>query len=103
MRLNLRRALLADLRRPLPVRGLLRNVIVVKPEDRRFREALFILRDDYFLDPDYEPEELLRQAREAALAISGTASPKKPKPPVLPLLLLLAALAAAGLKLLGVI
>ncbi len=53
-------------RRPGTLRGCMRNVIVVKPPDRRFREAVFILRDDYFLSEGIGEAELLRQAREAA-------------------------------------
>ncbi len=91
-------------RDPLSLQGQMRSVIVVKPRDKRFREALFILRDDYFLDPDYDPEELLRQAREAAMDACGTTSPRKPGP-VLPLLLalLLIVLGGVGLKLWGLL
>lgn len=65
-----------------PVKGRVQNVIVVHPADRRFREALFILRDDYLLSADQEPEELLRQARQAAIDFCGPVSPPPRRGPL---------------------
>lgn len=48
------------------VQGRMRNVIVLKPDDPRFTEAVFILRDDYLLSGELNRRELLLQAREAA-------------------------------------
>ncbi len=48
------------------MKGCMRNMIVVKPPDPRFTEALFILRDDYFQNTALSRGELLRQARSAA-------------------------------------
>lgn len=60
------------------LRGVMQNVIVVKPADPRFREALFILRDDYLTDPARGREELLREARDAARSFAETAPPRRP-------------------------
>ncbi|MEA5152065.1 MAG: hypothetical protein VB039_05635 [Oscillospiraceae bacterium] len=49
-----------------PVKGCMRGVIVVKPPNPIFREAVFVLRDDYFLEPGLSREELLQQAKDAA-------------------------------------
>ena len=84
------------------VRGTIRNLIVVRPRDPRFQEILFILRDDYFSDPGCDREELLRQAREAARAETGSVLPPRPRFPFWPTLLLLAG-AALILILTGVI
>ncbi len=86
-----------------PLKGCMRNVIVVKPPDRRFREAVFVLRDDYFLNTAVDEAELLRQARAAARDyVHETIPPRAGRAPWLLLgLTLLAALAA--LKLMGVI
>ena len=100
--------LLSRLRRPrrteppaAALRGKARNVIVVKPRDSRFQEAIYILRDDYFSDPDRNREELLRQAREAARTETGNVLPPGPRFPLWPALLLLLG-AALILKLTGV-
>ena len=95
LRSGLRR--LRPSRRGRGVRGLCSQVIVVKAPAPCFREALFILRDDYLAEGDREA--LLRQAREAA---ADFASPASPRPPRFWLWLLpLAALAAfAALRLL---
>ena len=67
MRLRLRlRALLPRRERRPPVRGTVSNVIVVKAPAPCFREALFVLRDEYLGDGAQDREALLRQAREAA-------------------------------------
>lgn len=62
--------LTARLRRPPPrraaVKGCMRNVIVVKPDDPIFREAVFILRDDYFSSSQLSRRDLLSQAKDAA-------------------------------------
>lgn len=51
---------------PPPVKGNMRNVIVVRPEGGMFSEAMFILRDEYVTNQEISSQELLRQAREAA-------------------------------------
>ena len=78
-----------------PVRGTVSNVIVVKNPAPCFREALFILRDDYLSDPNRDREALLREARQAAADFTGV--PVKGRKPWLPALLplLAAALLAA--------
>ncbi|MBR5093725.1 MAG: hypothetical protein IK095_01390, partial [Oscillospiraceae bacterium] len=75
---------------------------VVQPRDPRFREVLYVLRDDYLAEPGCDREELLRQAREAARAETGRTLPPGPRLPLWPAALLLLG-AAAILKLTGVI
>ena len=64
--------LLTRLRRPRrrsgppPPPGQARNVIVVRPRDPRFREVIYVLRDEALPGEGEEREELLRQALEAA-------------------------------------
>lgn len=72
------------------VRGTARNLIVVKSRDPRFQEILYVLRDDYYSDPDCDRAELLRQAREAARAETGSVLPPGPRLPLWPAALLLA-------------
>ncbi len=84
------------------VRGTARNLIVVKSRDPRFQEILYVLRDDYFSDPGCDREELLRQAREAARAETGSVLPTGTRFPLWPALLFLAG-AALILILTGVI
>lgn len=48
------------------LRGNAHHIIVVKAPNEIFTEAIFILRDDYFLNADESAEELLRQAKMAA-------------------------------------
>lgn len=49
------------------LRGTSHNMIVVTtPDPEIFREAMFILQDDYMRRPGAGKEELLRQARDAA-------------------------------------
>ncbi len=98
LRSGLRR--LRPSRRGRGVRGLCSQVIVVKAPAPCFREALFILRDDYLAEGDREA--LLRQAREAAASFTGPASPPPPRR-FLWLLPLLAAAALLALRLSGVI
>ena len=87
--------------RMLPVRGTVSQVIVVKSPAPCFREAVFILRDEYLTDEGASREALLRQAREAA---SSFAPPPEPPAPRRWLwLLLFPVLALAGLKAFGVI
>ena len=87
---------------PPGVRGCVRNVIVVHPSDKRFQEAVFILRDDYLLAPEADRHRLLREAREAAAAYTAALLPPRRRFPLW--LLIPAALAAAALllKLTGV-
>ena len=112
MRARLRFGLGRRLAAPLPrrtergsgaMKGVMRNIIVVRPPDPRFREALFILRDDYFLDPDKGREQLLQEAKEAARSYAETAAPRRPRRfPFWAVPLLLAAV-TAGLRVTGVI
>ena len=101
--------LLSRLRRPPrqktprpALRGRSQSVIVVKPRDPRFREAIFVLKEEVFSDPDCDREELLRQAREAARAEAGSVLPPGGHLPLWPAALLLLG-AAVILKLTGVI
>lgn len=88
--------LLARLRRPraqperaeVP-RGLARSVIVVKPRDPRFREVIYVLKDEALRGGDCDREELLRQATEAARAETGKLLPPWPRLPLWPAVLLL--------------
>ena len=64
-RLRSDRRRLREGRRDL-LKGCMHNVIIVKPPDRRFQQAVFVLRDDYFLGEGVDEAELLRQARQAA-------------------------------------
>ena len=48
------------------LRGNAHNIIVVKAPCDIFTEAIFILKDDYYLHPSASAEELLCQARAAA-------------------------------------
>lgn len=80
MRLRLRlRTLLPRRKQRPPVRGTVSSVIVVKAPAPCFREALFILRDEYLSDAAQSRDALLRQAREAAASFSGPASPPPPR------------------------
>lgn len=97
--------LLARLRRPraeagraeIP-RGLARSVIVVKPRDPRFKEVIYVLRDEALRAGDCDREELLRQAEEAARLETGKQLPPWPRFPFWPAAaLLLGALAILAL------
>lgn len=49
------------------IRGTAHNIILVtSPDPEIFREAMFILQDDYMRRPGIGKEELLRQARDTA-------------------------------------
>lgn len=48
------------------LKGKMQNIIVVKPPNPMFRQAVFFLRDDYFLSSDISRTELLNQAKAAA-------------------------------------
>ena len=87
--------------RPMP-QGRARSVIVLKPKDPRFQEVICVLRDDAFSDPDLDREELLRQAREAARAETGSVLPPGERFPLWPVALLLLGTLVI-LKLTGVI
>lgn len=86
-----------------PVRGVMGHVIVVTSPAPCFREALFILRDEYLDDEAQNREALLRQAREAASSFAGPGSPPPPRPLLWALLPLIALAALGALRLLGVI
>ncbi len=85
---RLRRRLVLRRGRKAPVRGTVSNLIVVKNPAPCFREALFILRDDYLSDPSRDRESLLREAREAAQNFAGVPArnPKRWLVALLPLL-----------------
>lgn len=82
------------------VKGLMANVIVVKSPDPRFREVLFVLREDGPADQERERRELLRQAREAAGEYLRTQLPERRRSPALPLLALVGGALIAALCLL---
>ena len=84
------------------VRGCARNVIVVRPPDKRFQEAVFILRDDYLLSPEADRDRLLREAREAAADYTASLLPTRRRFPWWLLIPVLLAVAALALKLAGV-
>ena len=83
-----------------PVRGTVSNVIVVKAPAPCFREALFVLRDEYLTDANRDRETLLHEAREAAASFTGPAVPPPPRR-FLWLLPAAALLLAGAAKLLG--
>lgn len=70
-----------------PVKGCMRGVIVVKPPNPIFREAVFVLRDDYFLEPGLSREELLQQAKDAAGEYVASLAPPPRRLRLLPALL----------------
>lgn len=55
-----------------PVRGNMRSVIVVRPENPMFSEAVFILNDDYIRKHSRSQKELLQQANEAVAEYAQT-------------------------------
>lgn len=87
-----------------PIRGNMRSVIVVKPENAMFSEAVFILSDEYLRSSSASPQEILRQAREAAGEYSGSLNAFSHKKATGLLWLLPLALAAGifGAKYLGI-
>ena len=48
-----------------PIRGNMRSVIVVRPENPMFSEAVFILNDDYIRNHSSSHKELMQQANDA--------------------------------------
>lgn len=66
--------------RPAVLKGRLRRVVVIKPADERFVEAIFILRDDYLGDPQADAAALLAEAREAAGVCAGKLCPPRRVP-----------------------
>lgn len=60
-----------------PIKGNIQNVIVVKPQNRMFSQAMFILNDDYVRQSSLSSQELLRQAREAAGEYVGFMQPQQ--------------------------
>ncbi len=95
---RLRAAAAARLRRlgrprAAPVKGSMRSVIVVPSPDPRFREVLFILREDWPGGEELNRQELLLQAREAARAYTASALPSRRRRFSAPLLMLLTAAA----------
>ena len=69
--------LLARLRRPRrrsgppPPPGQARNVIVVRPRDPRFREVIYVLREEPFQESGARREALLQEALSAARQEAG--------------------------------
>ena len=84
------------------IKGTASRVIVVKsPNPEIFREAFFILRDDYFSKGGVCQAELLRQARQSAEGyVSSYLPPRPARSSAGKLLLLLAGGAAAVMILL---
>ena len=72
-----------------PVKGHVRNIIVVKPPDPRFKEIIFVLKEDYFMGPELNRQELLLQARDVAREYVQANVPyaKRSFPPLLAALL----------------
>jgi len=56
------------------LRGNAHNIIVVKAPNDIFTEAIFILRDDYYLTRSASSAELLRQAKAAADGYTASVS-----------------------------
>ena len=46
-----------------PVKGNMRSVVVIKPENEMFDQAVFILSDSYLRQHSASSEEILQQAR----------------------------------------
>ena len=59
-----------------PIKGNIQNVIIVKPENRMFSHAVFVLSDDYVRQSRLPTQELLRQASEAAGEYGGLMPPR---------------------------
>ena len=85
------------------VKGCMRNVIVVKPPDPMFKEALFILREDYFTGEELNRQELMLQAREAAQSYTASLIPPARRRISVLQILVVAAAGLAILRLMGVI
>ena len=100
---HLRARLFARRSAPAPVRGTMGQVIVVREPAPCFREALFVLRDDWLMDPQRDREALLREAHEAAAAFTGPGSPPPPRRRLLWLLPLLALALLVCLRLCGIL
>ena len=63
----------------VPIKGNVQNIIVVKPSNKMFSQAVFVLSDEYLRQSRLSSQELLRQAREAAGEYSGLISfPSRP-------------------------
>lgn len=62
---------------PVKLRGNIRSVIVVKPDDPMFDQAVFILNEDYIRHRDEPARELMRQAKEAAAGCTQSYLPAK--------------------------
>ncbi len=70
------------------VKGRMVGVISVKSPDPRFREVLFVLREDCFTGEELNRQELLLQAREAAgNYVNNLLPPARRRLPLMPLLL----------------
>lgn len=86
---------------PLPgseiMRGTAHRVIVVKsPDERIFKEAVFILKDDYFVSQRSE-RELMREALRCAGDFTAAAVPNRRKVPLWPIIPLLFAVIIAAI------
>jgi len=79
LRLGLER-LGAILRRPAaravppPPAGQVQNIVVVKPRDPRFREVIYVLREEPFQECGARREALLQEALSAARQETGRAT-----------------------------
>ena len=71
-----------------PLKGNMQNVIVVKPQNKMFSQALFILSDDYMRQSRLSSQELLRQAQEAAGEFTPVILPRKRGAAVLKIMLI---------------
>ena len=83
------------------LRGNAHNIIVVKAPCDIFTEAIFILKDDYYLRPSASAGELLRQARAAAEDYTASVSVRPRREKVLCIVLsILLVLETVGLAVL---
>jgi len=79
---------------PAPIKGNMQNIIVVKPQNKMFSQAVFVLSDDYMRQSRLSSQELLRQAQEAAGEFSPVMLPRKRAASALKIILILLVCAA---------
>ena len=59
---------------PPPPAGQVRNIVVVRPRDPRFREVIYVLREEPFQEGGARREALLQEALSAARQETGRAA-----------------------------
>lgn len=77
-----------------PIKGNMQNIIVVKPQNKMFSQAVFVLSDDYMRQSRLSSQELLRQAQEAAGEFAPVMLPRKRAASALKIILILLVCAA---------